>query len=215
MTTPSPTSHDEAAGDVPARPAEPAGTAAGSVPDAAAGSAAAGPAATTGSAAAGAAREEPTVGAAAAEHSPVDGSAPAEQSPVDGSAPAGPPRRPGSARRMFAMTVLVSEVLVVLFATLVAHGLDLADRSAVWGVGGAAMVACAVTAGLLRHRVGYVIGSVVQVLLVVAGLVLPTMFVVGGIFAVLWAASLTVGARIDVEREERYRAEVEYYETHR
>lgn len=118
-------------------------------------------------------------------------------------------RRPGSARQMFAVSVLMSELFVVLFATLVAHGLQIADRGVVWGVGGAAMVACAVATALVRRgRAGYVVGTVVQVLLVVSGLALPSMFVIGGLFAVLWFVSLRVGGRIDVEREERYRAEV-------
>jgi hypothetical protein len=120
-----------------------------------------------------------------------------------------PLRRPGSARQMFAMTVLVSEIFVVLFATLVAHGLEVADRGLVWAVGGAAMVACAVAAGLLRRgRAGYVLGTVVQVLLVLSGLAVPTMFIIGGIFAVLWIVSMRVGGRVDVERQERYRAEL-------
>ncbi|GAA4286693.1 DUF4233 domain-containing protein [Georgenia daeguensis] len=120
-----------------------------------------------------------------------------------------PVRRPGSARHLFAMTVLVSELLVVLFATLVAHGLEVADRGLVWGVGGAAMVACAVAAGLLRRgRAGYVLGTAVQVLLIVSGLVVATMYVIGGLFAILWVVSLRVGGRIDTEREERYQAEV-------
>lgn len=118
-------------------------------------------------------------------------------------------RRPGSARQTFAVSVLMSELFVVLFATLVAHGLQIADRGVVWGVGGAAMVACAVATALVRRgRAGYVVGTVVQVLLVVSGLALPSMFVIGGLFAVLWFVSLRVGGRIDVEREERYRAEV-------
>lgn len=124
-----------------------------------------------------------------------------------------PVRRPGSARQMFAMTVLVSEIFVVLFATLVAHGLEVADRGLVWGVGGAAMLACVVAAGLLRRgRPGYVLGTAVQVLLILSGLVVATMFIIGGIFAVLWAVSLRVGGRIDVERTERYRAEVAHRE---
>nr|KEP22837.1 hypothetical protein DA06_15520 [Georgenia sp. SUBG003] len=110
---------------------------------------------------------------------------------------------------MFAVTVLMSEFFVVLFATLVAHGLDVADRGVVWGVGGAAMLACAVATALVRRgRAGYVLGTAVQVLLVLSGLVVPTMFVIGGIFVVLWIVSMRVGARIDVERQERYRAEL-------
>lgn len=135
---------------------------------------------------------------------------PHETDPAAAERPA--PRPPGSARQLFTMTVLVSEIFVVLFATLVAHGLQVADRGLVWAVGGAAMLACAVAAGLLRRgRAGYVVGSVVQALLVVSGLVVPTMFVVGGIFALLWIISLRVGGRIDAERQERYRAELAHH----
>ncbi|MFH5822467.1 DUF4233 domain-containing protein [Georgenia sp. AZ-5] len=126
----------------------------------------------------------------------------------------GPPRPPGSARRQFAATVLVSEVLIVLFASLAAFALDLAAPAQVWGVGAVVMVACAVAAGLLRTRAGYVIGSAVQLLLLAAGFVLAMMFVVGLIFTVLWVVSLQVGGRIDAERRERHAAEVEHYRTH-
>jgi len=134
---------------------------------------------------------------------------PGNPSATPGNPPEQEIRRPGSARQMFAVTVLMSEFFVVLFATLVAHGLQIADRGVVWGVGGAAMIACALATGLVRRgRAGYVLGTVVQVLLVVSGLALPSMFVIGGIFVVLWVVSLRVGARIDKERQERYRAEL-------
>lgn len=119
------------------------------------------------------------------------------------------PRPPGSARLLFARTILVSEAFVVLFATLVAHGLRLADRPLVWAVGGAVMVAAVLaTAALRRPRVGLVAGSIVQLVLVASGLVVPMMFVVGVVFALIWAVSLQLGGRIDVERQERYAAEL-------
>ncbi|KAE8762340.1 DUF4233 domain-containing protein [Georgenia thermotolerans] len=134
------------------------------------------------------------------------------------SAPASPapgaPRPPGSARKTLAMSVLVSEVFIVLFASLVAFGLRLAEPGVVWAIGGAAMLACALCAGLLRHRLGYVLGSVIQALLLLSGFVLPMMFIVGAIFAVIWVVALRVGSRIDVERQERYAAELEYHRTH-
>ncbi|MFC7405236.1 DUF4233 domain-containing protein [Georgenia alba] len=128
-----------------------------------------------------------------------------------GSAEPPPPRKPGSARAMFAVSVLASEFLVVLFATLVAHGLQLADRPLVWTAGGAVMLLCLLGCGLVRRgRAGVVVGYVVQVLLLAAGVVLPAMLVVGALFGVLWVVSLRVGARIDRERQERYQAELEH-----
>ena len=119
------------------------------------------------------------------------------------------PRPPGSARLLFARTVLVSEAFVVLFATLVAHGLRLADRPVVWAAGGAVMLAAVLaTAALRRPRVGLVAGSIVQLVLVAGGLVVPMMFVVGVVFALIWVVSLQLGGRIDVERQERYAAEL-------
>jgi hypothetical protein len=119
------------------------------------------------------------------------------------------PRPPGSARLLFARTILVSEAFVVLFATLVAHGLRLADRPLVWAAGGAVMLAAVLaTAALRRPRVGLVAGSIVQLVLVASGLVVPMMFVVGVVFALIWAVSLQLGGRIDVERQERYAAEL-------
>jgi len=112
---------------------------------------------------------------------------------------------------MFTASVLISEALVVLFATLVAHGLRAADPALVWGVGGALMLVCVVATGLLGRRGGYVVGSVVQVLVIASGIAVPAMFVVGGLFALLWVVSLRVGARIDAERQERYRAELRHY----
>lgn len=119
-----------------------------------------------------------------------------------GAAPATPrPQRP--ARRTFAATVLVLEAFVVFFAALVAYGLRLAEPLGIAAVAGGIGLAALLSAGLLRGPVGYVLGSVVQVWLVACGLVLPAMYVVGGIFAVLWVVGLRLGGRIDRERAER------------
>ena len=112
------------------------------------------------------------------------------------------------------MSVLVGEVFIVLFASLVAFGLRLAEPGVVWAVGGGAMAACVVCAGLPRHKFGYVLGSVIQALLLLSGFVLPMMFIVGAIFAIIWAVALRVGGRIDVERQERYAAELEHRRRH-
>ena len=102
---------------------------------------------------------------------------------------------------MFASSVLVTDALVVLFAGLVAHGLELAPTAAIlWG-GGALMLGAIVATGLLRRGVaGYVLGSMLQVLIVATGIIVPMMFVVGAIFAVLWLVSLRIGGRIDADR---------------
>ncbi|MHB1065308.1 MAG: DUF4233 domain-containing protein [Georgenia sp.] len=121
------------------------------------------------------------------------------------------PRRPGSALRMFAMSVLLSEAFVVLFAALAAFGLDLAAPAVVFGVGGVVMFWCVLAAALLRGRAGYVLGSLVQLVLVASGFAIGMMFAVGAVFAILWMVALRSGRRIDVEREERYQAGLAHF----
>jgi hypothetical protein len=112
-------------------------------------------------------------------------------------------RPAGSARRTFAATVLVLEAAVVLFAALVAYGLRLAEPAAIAVGAGLVAVAALLAAGLLRTAAGYVLGSAVQLWLVATGLVVPAMYWLGGLFALLWVVGLRLGGRIDRERAER------------
>lgn len=116
-------------------------------------------------------------------------------------------RPPRSARRMFAATVLVLEVLVIFFAALVAYGLRLADPAAIAVAAGGVAVLVFLAVGLLRTWIGYVLGSVLQVWVLATGLVVPAMYVLGGLFAALWVVGLRLGTRIDRERAERWAAE--------
>ena len=119
------------------------------------------------------------------------------------------PRR--SARNLFALTTLVLEAFVVLFGALVAYGLQLADPLVIVLTAAIIALLAITAAGLVRRgRVGYALGWGVQVLLVASGVFVPMMFIVGGIFALLWFTSLRIGAQIDVERVEREDAEEAY-----
>lgn len=126
------------------------------------------------------------------------------------------PRKPGSARALFARTILLCEIFVVLFAALVCFGLSVAPVGVIVAVAAWLVVVAAAAAGTLaRGPVGFVLGWVLQVLLVVTGVAmtllssfLVVMVAVGLVFAVLWGVSLRIGARIDVERQERYAEEV-------
>ena len=113
-------------------------------------------------------------------------------------------RRKPPARRQFASTILTLEALLVVFATLVAFGLRAAPPGVVWAVGGSLAVVLLLLAGLIKQPGAYVAGSIAQVLVVGLGYFfqIPMMYVVGGIFVVLWIVSLRLGARIDRERAE-------------
>lgn len=117
-------------------------------------------------------------------------------------APAGPrPLRP--AKRQFAATILALEAFVIFFATLVAHGLSAAPSLVIWVAGGVLSVSLLLVSGMLRWPAGYIAGSALQLPVLASGLVVPTMWVVGGIFVVLWVVALRLGTRIDRERVER------------
>ena len=114
-----------------------------------------------------------------------------------------PSARSHGAQRMITATVLVCEALVVFFALLVAYGLRVAEPASLSIFAGVGMVSCAVAARLQRSRAGIAIGSAVQVLLLLGGLLVPMMFVVGGIFTIIWALGVWLGLKIDRERAER------------
>lgn len=112
--------------------------------------------------------------------------------------PATARKRP--ARQLFASTVLGLEALVVFFATLVAFGLRVAPSAAVWTAGGVLAVSLVLMAGAAGRPGGYLAGSVGQVLLVAAALVVPMMAVIAVVFVVLWVLALVLGGRVDAER---------------
>jgi hypothetical protein len=99
--------------------------------------------------------------------------------------------------RTLAASVLLGEAFVVFFATLVAKDLSDLDGSTVWLVGGGGAVACLVVAGLLGRPGGYVLGSVLQVLVIAAGIVVPVMFFLGVVFAVLWCLAIYLGRKAE------------------
>jgi hypothetical protein len=108
--------------------------------------------------------------------------------------------------RTLAATVLVLEAFVLFFAALVAK--DLSGLTVAQAVGGGGVLAllCLLTAGLLRHRVGYLVGWVLQLVMILTGIVVPMMFGIGVLFTALWVAGLFVGTK--VERERAYVAAV-------
>ncbi len=62
---------------------------------------------------------------------------------------------------------------------------------------------------MLRAEWAYVAGWVLQVAAIGLGFVVPAMFVLGGLFALLWATADVLGRKIERERAAAYEA----YET--
>ena len=102
-----------------------------------------------------------------------------------------------SPTRTLAASTLGFEALVVFFAGLVAKDLSSLSTGAALGMTGGLAVACLLTAGLLRHPAGYAVGWVLQVAVVGLGFWVPVMFLLGGVFAVLWFFALRIGRQLE------------------
>jgi Protein of unknown function (DUF4233) len=105
-------------------------------------------------------------------------------------------------KRMMAATTLISEALVVFFATLAAYGLAETRHASYLVVGGVLMLLCVLCAGMLRSRAGYAFGWFLQVVMVAGGFVVPMMFFIGAGFAVIWFFAVRLGNRIEREQAE-------------
>lgn len=125
-----------------------------------------------------------------------------------GAAP--PPPTERSPRRGMCAAVLCLEAITIALTTPVMITIvDVAVGTALL-VGLGLAVACLLLAGMLRAPWAYTAGYVVQVAALALGFVIPLMFLLGAIFAVLWGAADYLGRRIEREKAEAwaaYRAE--------
>jgi hypothetical protein len=104
---------------------------------------------------------------------------------------------PGRSVGRLAASCLVLEAFLVFFATLVALRLSDLPDGTVWLAGAGLSLICLVVAGLVRRRIGLVLGIAVQVLLLVSALWVPAMLFLGVVFLALWFWMINLGARVD------------------
>jgi hypothetical protein len=108
--------------------------------------------------------------------------------------------------RTLCASTLIGEFFVIGFAGLVAMKQPDLTAGTVWAVSGIAMALCVLLCGMIERRGGLAAGWVLQAGLVASGLVLPTMFFLGAVFAALWWASIHYGRKID-EAKARHAAQ--------
>jgi hypothetical protein len=96
-------------------------------------------------------------------------------------------------------TVLIMEAVVVGLAIPVAVQIDHLTPEAAAVTGGIAAVAAVVFAALARPvlPVTLVGGSLLQVFVIVAGTVVPGLYVLGAIFGALWVIGIWLGYRVE------------------
>jgi hypothetical protein len=111
-----------------------------------------------------------------------------------------------SPKRGMCAAILSLEAVVLGLTTPVMINLaHVPWRTACW-VGLGLCVACLVLAGLLRSEVAYAVGWLIQIAAIGLGFVVPMMFVLGAIFALLWGTAYFLGRKIERERAEAYAA---------
>ena len=87
--------------------------------------------------------------------------------------------------RVLGSAVLAMESILMGFALLIAK--DQATLGQIW-LGIALAVLLLMTSGMLRRKVGFLLGSMLQIFVIGYGYVISLMFYLGGLFAILWVA---------------------------
>ncbi|HWJ09661.1 MAG TPA: DUF4233 domain-containing protein [Nocardioides sp.] len=116
------------------------------------------------------------------------------------------PEREKSPRRAMCAAVLTLEAIAVALSTPVMITISEVDPVPALVLGLGLALLCVLAAGMLRREQGYVVGHVLQAGAIALGLLAPMMFVVGGLFALLWATSYGLGRKIERERAEAFAA---------
>ncbi len=93
--------------------------------------------------------------------------------------------------RVLGSAVLVMEFFVMCFAMLIAK-----DHETSTIVAGAVIaILLLLTPGLLKKRTGWILGSLLQFLIIGYAVVVPSLAILGLIFGGLWIAAIVVGRR--------------------
>lgn len=104
----------------------------------------------------------------------------------------------GKGLRQLCGTVLIMEAVVIGLAIPVAIVLEHANHGLAGGIGGALAVCAILIGGVVgRPRMGWAVlaGTVLQVLVIASGVVVPAMYALGAIFAALWVTGIWLARR--------------------
>lgn len=104
--------------------------------------------------------------------------------------------------------VLVFQSVVVFFATLVGFGLKVyPDPAVIWGVGLGISVALMVFPAFLGKPGTYLLGWIMQLIVLALGIWVPLMYLLGAIFLGLWTWGMIAGGTIDKARAAKSKLE--------
>ena len=114
--------------------------------------------------------------------------------------------RTRSPRRGMCAAVLSLEAITLGLTTPVLISVTGVDAATALWIGLGLAAACLLLAGLLRAEWAYGVGWVIQGAAIGLGFVIPMMFLLGAVFALLWGSAYFLGLRIERERAEAFAA---------
>lgn len=100
--------------------------------------------------------------------------------------------------------ILSLEAITLGLTTPVMVSIADVDLGTALAVGLGLTLACLLLAGMLRREWAYTVGWVIQLAAIGLGLVVPMMFFLGSIFALLWGTAYFLGRKIERERAAAY-----------
>jgi hypothetical protein len=118
--------------------------------------------------------------------------------------------RSRSTKATLGSLVMVFQSVVVFFATLVGFGLQVYPEPAViWGVGLGLSVVLMIFPAVLGKPGTYLLGWILQGVVVALGIWVPLMFFLGTIFLGMWAWGMIAGGTIDRARAAKSKLDLE------
>jgi MFS superfamily sulfate permease-like transporter len=114
------------------------------------------------------------------------------------------PRR--SATESLLSIVLGLDALLVFFVMMTAFGLEVLPPAVAFGGGIALILVFALTGRVVSKPWGVWLGHALQLVLIALGFMLTAMFLIGVLFAAIWAYCFVAGRRLD-RRNARFEAE--------
>ena len=109
-----------------------------------------------------------------------------------------PPRKKRPILRRLLSSVLVFEAIILILAVPVAVTIEHLSHGVAFGVGGGLAVAAFLLAGLIgRGRWALIAGTVLQFLMILAGIWVPALYVLGVVFLALWFGGIHLANKIE------------------
>jgi hypothetical protein len=112
-------------------------------------------------------------------------------------APTGKPGKRPILRRLLS-SVLVFEAILLVLAIPVAVTIEHLDHAVAFGVGGGLAVVAVLLAGVIgRGRWALTVGTVLQFVIIAAGIEVPALYVLGIVFCVLWFGGIYLADKLE------------------